>query len=162
MVGENRFTQVFASDNAKWNSMRRNLASLHNKFIFNSAIPPLEIYLNIHRKSLKCFMQKSIPYGIICNTKIQETILMSVEKWPGCTDYGPVEGIIIMHSWRGFPGDSVVKNPPANAGDAGSIPVSGRSPGAGNGHPLQSSCLGNPMDRGAWQLRSMGSQRVTT
>ena len=47
----------------------------------------------------------------------------------------------------------VVKNPPANAGDArdlGSIPGLGRSPGVENGNPLQYSCLGNPMDRGAW------------
>ena len=47
----------------------------------------------------------------------------------------------------------VVKNPPANAGDArvmGSIPGMGRFPGEGNGNPLQYSCLGNPMDRGAW------------
>ena len=50
----------------------------------------------------------------------------------------------------GFPGGSVVKNPPADAGDTGSIPGSGRSPGEGNGDPLQSSRLGNPMDRGAW------------
>ena len=48
----------------------------------------------------------------------------------------------------------MVKNLPANAGDAGdmiSIPESGRSPGKGNGNPLQDSCLGNAMDRGAWQ-----------
>ena len=51
----------------------------------------------------------------------------------------------------GFPGGSVVKNPPANAGDKGSIPGSGRSPGGGNGNSLQDSCLGNPMGRGAWQ-----------
>ena len=44
----------------------------------------------------------------------------------------------------------VVKNPPANAGDVGLIPGSGRSPGEGNGIPLQYSCLGNPMDREAW------------
>ena len=43
-----------------------------------------------------------------------------------------------------------VKNPPANAGDAGSIPGLGTSPGEGNGYPLQYSCLENPMDRGAW------------
>ena len=49
---------------------------------------------------------------------------------------------------RGFPGSSVVKNPPANAGDMGSIPGWGRSPGGGNGNPLQRSCLENPMDRG--------------
>ena len=48
----------------------------------------------------------------------------------------------------GFLGGSVVKNLPANAGDAGSIPGSGRSPGEGNGSPLQYSCLENPMDRG--------------
>ena len=42
-----------------------------------------------------------------------------------------------------------VKNLPANAGDSGSIPGSERSPGEGHGHPLQYSCLGNPMDRGA-------------
>ena len=51
----------------------------------------------------------------------------------------------------GFPGGSVVKkNPPANAGDMGSIPGLGRSLGEGNGNPLQYSCMGNPMDRGAW------------
>jgi len=47
----------------------------------------------------------------------------------------------------------VVKNSPASAGDIsdpGSIPVLGRSPGEGNGNPLQYSCLENPMDRGAW------------
>ena len=52
------------------------------------------------------------------------------------------------------PGGSEVKNPPANArdkGDAGLIPGLGRSPGEGNGYPLQCSCLENPMNRGAWQ-----------
>ena len=52
-----------------------------------------------------------------------------------------------------FPGGPVVKNPPASAGDIGdmgSIPGLGRSPGEGNGNPFQYSCLGNPMDRGAW------------
>ena len=52
---------------------------------------------------------------------------------------------------QGFPGGSVVKNPPASGGDAGLIPGWGRSPGEGNGHPLQYSCLGNPRDRGAWR-----------
>ena len=53
----------------------------------------------------------------------------------------------------GFQMELVVKNPPANAGelrDASSISGSGRSPGGGNGNPLQYSCLENPMDRGAW------------
>ena len=50
----------------------------------------------------------------------------------------------------GFPGGSVVKNLPANAGDMGLIPRLGKSSGEGNGYPLQYSSLGNPMDRGAW------------
>ena len=44
-----------------------------------------------------------------------------------------------------------MKNLPESAGDVGSIPRSGRYPGEGNGNPLQYSCLGNPMDRGAWR-----------
>ena len=59
----------------------------------------------------------------------------------------------------GFPGGSVVKNPPANAGDArdhGSVPGSERSLREGNGNPLLDSCLGNPMDRGAWQATVQG------
>ena len=51
---------------------------------------------------------------------------------------------------EGFPGGSVVKNPPANAGDMGSISGLGRSPGERNDKPLQYSCLENPMDRGTW------------
>ena len=60
----------------------------------------------------------------------------------------------------GFPGGLVLKNLPANAGGAGGIPGSGRSPGGGYGNPLQYSCLENPMDRGAGGLQSMESQRV--
>ena len=56
----------------------------------------------------------------------------------------------------GFPGGSAAKNLPANTGDVGLIPVSGRSPGEGNGNPLQYSCLGNPMDRGVWRAAVHG------
>ena len=55
---------------------------------------------------------------------------------------------------QGFPCGAVIKNPPANAGDAGvegSIPGSARSPGVGNRNPFQYSCLENSMDRGVWQ-----------
>ena len=51
---------------------------------------------------------------------------------------------------QGFPGDSVIKNLPANAGGVGLIPGLGRSPGEGNDNPMQCSYLGNLMDRGAW------------
>ena len=62
-----------------------------------------------------------------------------------------------------FLGGSVVKSPPANAGDAGdigSIPGSGRSPGTGNDSPLQYSCLRNTMDREAWWATVQGLQSV--
>ena len=56
----------------------------------------------------------------------------------------------IYSGYRGCLGGSVVKNPPTNAGDMGLIPESGRSPGEGNGNPFHYSCLGNPINRGAW------------
>ena len=57
----------------------------------------------------------------------------------------------------GFPGGSVVKNPPANAGDMGLIPGLRRYPGEGNGNLFQYSFLGNPIDRGAWQATVHGA-----
>ena len=62
----------------------------------------------------------------------------------------------------GFPGGSVVKNPPANVGDMGLIPGSGRCPGGGNGNPLQYSCLENPMDKGAWRATVHGVAKSQT
>ena len=63
---------------------------------------------------------------------------------------------------KGFSGGSVVKNPPANAGDMGLILESGKSPGEANGNPLQHSCLGNPMDRGAWRATVCGVTKSRT
>ena len=60
----------------------------------------------------------------------------------------------------GFPRSSVSKEPACNAGDPGLIPGLGRSPGEGNGNPLQCSCLENAMDRGAWQATVHGVARV--
>ena len=60
-----------------------------------------------------------------------------------------------------FPSGPEVKESACNAGVAGSIPELGRSPGGGQGYPLQYSCLGNPMDGGAWHgTTAMVSQRV--
>ena len=56
----------------------------------------------------------------------------------------------------GFPGGSDAKESTCNAGDLGLIPGSERSPGEGNGNPLQYSFLGNPMDRGAWRATVHG------
>ena len=67
----------------------------------------------------------------------------------------------------GFPGSSDSKESASNAGNLGAIPGSGRSPGEGNGSPLQYSCLENPMDRGAWRAtvhgvaHRFGHDRVT-
>ena len=63
---------------------------------------------------------------------------------------------------KSFPGGSVVKNLPANAEDAGSTPGLGRSPGEGNGNPVQYSCLENPMDRGAWRATVHGITKSQT
>ena len=62
----------------------------------------------------------------------------------------PSQNLCQLHPCRGFPGGSEVKAFACNMGDLGSIPGSGRSPGEGNGNPLQYSCLENPMDGGAW------------
>ena len=66
----------------------------------------------------------------------------------------PVLAILLV--CRGFLDGSVVKNLPPTAGNAGSIPWLGRSPGEGNGNPLQYSWLANPMDRGAWSATVHG------
>ena len=78
-------------------------------------------------------------------------------------EHAHMQKTIKMVISRGFPGSSEVKASACNVGDPGSISGLGRSPGEGNGNPLQY-CLENPMDGGAWWepggLQSTGSQRV--
>ena len=62
----------------------------------------------------------------------------------------------------GFPGGSDGTESACNAGDPGSVPGVGRSPGGGNGHPLQYSCLENSMDRGAWRATVRGAAKSQT
>ena len=76
--------------------------------------------------------------------------------------WGEVSGVWGKQSTTTFPGDSVVKNPPANEGDSGSIPGLGRSPAEGNGNPLQDSCLESPVDRGAWWATVHGITKSQT
>ena len=77
-----------------------------------------------------------------------------------------VNGIISIF-FMGYPGGSVGKHLPANVGDMGSIPGLGRSPGEGNGNPLQYSCLGNPTHRRSlvgyspWGPKSIGCNLAT-
>ena len=75
-------------------------------------------------------------------------------KWPLSLSFYSLSAFfdfLSFYSIPYFPDDSVVKNPSANARDSDLIPGSGRSPGEGNGKPLQCSCLENPMDGGAWE-----------
>ena len=68
----------------------------------------------------------------------------------------------LEYNSSGFPGGSDGKASACSAGDLGSIPGSGGSPGEGNGNPLDYSYLGNPMDGGPWQLQSMKLQKSWT
>ena len=65
-----------------------------------------------------------------------------------------------LFQYQGFSHSSVGEQSACNSGDPGSIPRLERSPGEGNGNPLQYSCLENPMDRGAWQAIIHGVTRV--
>ena len=69
--------------------------------------------------------------------------------------------LLMYHCW-GFPGGSEGKASACNEGDLGSIPGSRRSPGEGNGNPLQYSCLENPMGRGAWRATVHGVAKSRT
>ena len=93
---------------------------------------------------MDCSLPGSSVHGVL-----QARVLECVAIINECKLSG--EQFALSTKMMGFPGTSVVKNPPAHAGDTGSIPGLGRSPGERNDNPLQYSCLGNPMDRGAWR-----------
>ena len=69
---------------------------------------------------------------------------------------------IFLYTYRASLVTQMVKNLGSNVGDLGSIPGLGRSPGEGNSHPLQYSCLGNPIDRGAWPATVLGVAKSWT
>ena len=70
--------------------------------------------------------------------------------------------VLLILDIQGFPGGSEVKASAWNVGDLGSVPGMGRSPGEGNGNPLQYSCLENPMEGGAWQATVHGVAKSWT
>ena len=78
-------------------------------------------------------------------------------RWSGVLISLRIVQLVVVHIV--FPDGSVVKNPPANARDVGSIPGLRISPEEGNGNPLQYSCLGNPMDRKAWSTIVHGAAK---
>ena len=131
--------------------------------------PPPSIASKVYYKYM---FTKNSQFCSSCSnwTVIQILLINWSHKGITCPRHHPRSSptkVILLSFWShflltrssGFPGGSVVKNPPAMAGDVGLIPGSGRSPGEGNGNPLQYSCLGNPMDKEAWQLQSMGLQK---
>ena len=79
------------------------------------------------------------------------TILLNLKSSPEIQKH-----LQLAHPMPGLPWWLSGKEMTCNAGDTASIPGSGRSPGVGNGNPLQYSCLGNPMDRGAWRATVHG------
>ena len=82
---------------------------------------------------------------------------------PVGTKHNPVGGLeAFKQIQRGFPSGSMVKNPPANTGDTGSVPGLRRSPGEGNGNRLHYFCLGNPMGREAWWATIYGVAKSQT
>ena len=98
-----------------------------------------------------------------CIKQITEKICQAQRKYKRRL----LSGVDLVHKYwwsyptRGSPGSSKSKKSSCSAGDSSLIPGPGRSPGEGNGNPLQYSCLENPKDRGAkWAIQSMGLQRV--
>ena len=75
----------------------------------------------------------------------------------GITNYSK-----LLRQEKTFPGGSDGRESACNGGDLGSVPGLGRSPGEGNGNPLQYSCLENPMDKGAWQATFHGIAKSHT
>ena len=125
-----------------------------------------------------CFHRLPICFPWSDGTGCHDLHFLNVDKENLLHDLKGCSGVLIFEKWfwhllsclsvimmeyhsLGFPDGLVVKNPPANEGDVGLIPWLGRFPGEGNGNPLQDSCLGNPMDRGAWRgYSSWGYKRV--
>ena len=102
-------------------------------------------------KEAKCFDHPPTTSEVAL--RHQQRAAHSGSKWPESQCSGSNMGSITYQLGNlsmGFPGGSGVKNPPASAGNVGSTLGLRRPPGEENGNPLQESCLGNPVDRGAW------------
>ena len=102
-----------------------------------------EVYLSVGLSYLSVYLPTYL------SLSIQPSMHLTVIYTSAFAPIHPSSMCVYMYL-SDFLGGSVVKNPPAVAGDMGSIPGSGRSPAKGNCNPLQYSCLGNPMGRGTW------------
>ena len=123
-----------------------------------------------HDPLLKSGWKRTIPEGgmILANSHHEHSTPYILQRPMKHLPQGPSASSLISsvlaspsmcaHPLIGFPGGAVVTNLPANAGDASSMPGSGRSPGEGKGNPR----LGNPMDRGAWRATVHGITKSHT
>ena len=105
------------------------------------------------------FSTHSISHSSPASYDLWNQPLVQSMEWSFIGSFPP----LMLH--KGFPSGAVVKNPPANAGDArdrGSIPGCGRSPGGGKDNPFQYSCLENSVDRGAWWATAHGVPKSPT
>ena len=108
---------------------------------------PLQTCWWIHKATAGLLVSHA-PGASVMNFQCHQSLLYSAD--------------LLLHASWGFPGGSDSKDFACNVGEPGSIPGSGRSPGEGNGNPLQYSCLGNPMDRGAWWAIDHGVAKIRT
>ena len=141
------------------------------KKYFGSSLSPLNIHCVL---KTECLLSGAEPHSFSCiywytwiHKKLKEAPArkedditnICIDLAPNVTFYGKPEQTFWLTQYLHC--GSAVKNLLADAKDAGPIPGSGRSPGEGNGNPLQYSCLGNPMDKGACRLQSMEFQSRT-
>ena len=118
----------------------------------------IPLMLQTHKPKKLISKQGNVTVVSVAQTRLQNLWVEVRDSW--CLEK---ETFFYQSSllW-GFPSASVVKNPPANAGDMGSIPGLRRPPGVGNANPLQYSCLGNPVDREAWRTKVHGVTKSQT
>ena len=126
-----------------WDLTESHVSRLMLRWSFHFTIVPYISRLMVRGCSL--LFQHS---NLVCETYY--FFLIKSLKWVESCKYNFFELTITFTTCEGFTGGSEVKASACNAGDRGSIPESGRSPGEGNGNPLQYSCLENPMEGGAW------------
>ena len=129
-------------------SSNRNLCDLGKKALCKGKIAPFWGFVLSSENALPV---KVSSLGIC--TQFQCPHVPWPRSWHPCTGHWC---LLLSRGFPSGPGGTVVRNPPANAGEAVSIPGLGRFPGGGHGNPLQYSCLENPVDRGAWWATDHG------
>ena len=143
---------------------------IHGRLVPQELIQPPPPVLGIRRGFMSSW--RSCFIFLLQSFRTATPVIRRFSIWVWCLEVG-VHGLDLLslemqnptmdcRGRRGFPGGSDDKESTCNAGDMGSIPETGLSPGEGNGNPLQYSCLGNTMDRGAWHAIVHGAPKSQT